>query len=100
MYSNIVTTSCTFKLYLRLFSILSLFRLLEKCNALRLPFSPSSLSPQIFWDIGEFGAEKYFTDHQSPDTIQLFIAIKGNISSLFYCSSEQVAVKENTPETT
>ena len=54
-------------------------------------FSPSS-SLLIFWNIGEFGAKKYFTNHRKANTIQLFVATKGNVSSLSFlwsCPSER-----------
>ena len=38
----------------------------------------------LFLNISEFGAEKYFTDHQSLNTIQLFVAIKRNFSGPFF----------------
>ena len=34
-------------------------------------------------NMGEFAAKKYFTNHQTANTIHLFIAVKGNCSSLF-----------------
>ena len=34
------------------------------------------LSPQLFRNIGEFEARKYFTDHQITNTVQLFAAKK------------------------
>ena len=47
--------------------------------------SPSSSSlPQLFWNIWEFGAKKYFTDSRTASTIQLFVAIKGNCAALFF----------------
>ena len=64
-----------------------LLRLLEKHNALRLPFSSSS--PQLYRNIGEFGAKKYF---------RLFAAIKEIF--LVYSSSGLVAAKGNSSETT
>ena len=60
---------------------------LEKYNALQLPFSPfsssASSSPQLFQNIGEFWAKIYFTDHWTANTIHLFVATKGNSSRLF-----------------
>ena len=46
-------------------------------------FSASS-SPQLFQNKLEFGAKKYFTGHQTANTIPLFVAIKGNFSGLFF----------------
>ena len=51
----------------------------EKQNALRLPFSPSSSSSQPFWkigELGELGANKYFTEHQTANNIQLLRLLK------------------------
>ena len=59
-----------------------LLRLLVKHNALELPFSPSSA--ELFRGNGEFGAKKYFTDHRTADTIQLFVATEGNFCGLFF----------------
>ena len=60
-----------------------LLRLLENYNALQL-LSPSSL-PHFFRNIGEFGAKKYFADQRTAaTTIQLFVAIKGNVCGLFF----------------
>ena len=39
-------------------------------------------SPPLFRNNGEFGAKKYFTDYWPANTIQLFVALKGN----FFCS--------------
>ena len=30
----------------------------------------------FFWNIGEFGAKNYFTDHQTANTIQLIVTLK------------------------
>ena len=56
----------------------SLLRLLEKHNALCLPFSPSASSSlvQLFQNIREFRAKKYFTDHWTANPVQLFVAMK------------------------
>ena len=54
---------------------------ITRCNCL----SPSvSSMPRIFQSIGESGAKKYFTDHRTANTVQLFVAIKGNLSGLFF----------------
>ena len=69
---------CLYKMYLFL-----LF--LEKHNALRLFFSPlPSYSPQLFCNIGQFGGKKYLTDHWAANTFQLFVAVEGNFSSIFF----------------
>ena len=48
-------------------------------------FSLSSLfSPWLFRNICEFGAKKYFADHRTANTIQLFVATKGSFSGLFF----------------
>ena len=65
-------------------------------NSLSVCF-PSS-SPRIFQIIREFRAKKYFTYHWTANTIQLFVASKGNVSGIFF--SEQAAAKWNSPETT
>ena len=56
---------------------------LEKHNAFGLAFSFSYL-PQLFWNIGQFRAKLYFTDHQIANTIQLFVVVQGNVSGLFF----------------
>ena len=58
-------------------------RLLEKQNALHLELSPFSSSPQLFQNIGEFGAKNYFTDLWTA-TIHSFVAVKGNFSGLCF----------------
>ena len=57
--------------------------LLATQNVLELADSPSST--ELFWNIGEFKAKKYFTDHPKANGIQLFVATKGNFfwSDLF-----------------
>ena len=45
--------------------------------------SPSPLM-QLFQNIGEFEAKKYFTDHQTANKIQLYIAKRRNFSGLFF----------------
>ena len=52
------------------------------CNCLS-PSTSASL-PHFFQNIGEFGAKKYFTDQRAANTIQLFVAIKGDFSGLFF----------------
>ena len=49
--------------------------------------------PLLFRNNGEVGAKKYSTDHQTANTVQLFVAIKGHFSGLFFfwisrCESE------------
>ena len=47
-------------------------------------YSPSSSSPRPFRNIGEFGAKKYYTDHRTANTIQLFVVVKGSFSVPFF----------------
>ena len=52
---------------------------------------------QPFWDIGKFGAKKYYADHHTANTIQLFVAQK----EIFLVHSlEQVVAKGNSLQTT
>ena len=60
---------------------LNKLRLIVKHNALKLPVFPSSV--EIFQNIGEF-VKKYFTDHRTCNTIQLFVATDGNFSVEFF----------------
>ena len=48
----------------------------------------------------EFGAQKYFTDHMTANTIQLFVVIKGNSfwSILFMNKSSQRGIPQRLPE--
>ena len=46
-------------------------------------FSPSSSSPWLLGNIGEFRAKSYFTDHQTANTIQLFVVKKRYFSGQF-----------------
>ena len=57
-----------------------------KAYALELPFCPSSA--QLFRNIVEFGARKYFADYQTANTIQLFVTIlyKGIYLFFFWTS--------------
>ena len=43
--------------------------------------------PNFFRNIKEFGTKRYFTDHQTANTVQLLVAIKGNFSGLFFWAS-------------
>ena len=60
-------------------------------------FSPSSSSPQLFWNIAKVGAKKYFVDHQATNTIQLFVALQEIF--LVHSFSKQVAGKGNFADT-
>ena len=51
-------------------------------------FTPSFSSPQLFGNIGKFVTKKYLTDHRTANTIQLFFAIKGNFSGLFFTAAK------------
>ena len=57
-------------------------RLLVKYNALEFPISLSSA--KLFRNIGELGAKENFTDHQTANTVQLFVSIKGNFLGLLF----------------
>ena len=46
--------------------------------------------------MGEFRAKKYFTDHRTSNTTQLFFAIEGTFSGLFF--SEQIVPNGNSVE--
>ena len=51
------------------------------CKALYFGIAKNSLSStKLFWNIGEIGARKSFADNQRANTIQLFVAIRGNAS--------------------
>ena len=54
----------------------------RKHYILELPNSLSST--ELFWNIGEIGARKSFADNQRANTIQLFVAIKGNVSGQLF----------------
>ena len=56
--------------------------LLVRHNTLELPVS--FFSAERFWNIGEFWAKKHFRDYRTANTVQLFVAIKRNFSSLFF----------------
>ena len=58
--------------------------LLVKHNALKFLFSPFVQFFFFFWNIREFGAKNFFTDHQTANTIQLLGAIKEKFSGLFF----------------
>ena len=52
--------------------------------ALRIPFPPSACSslPQLFRNIGKFGA--YLKGYWTDKTIKSFVAMKGNFSGLIF----------------
>ena len=50
--------------------------------------SPSSSSRHL-QNIEEFGVKKYFTGHQTINTIELFVAVKGNLSGFFSEKSQR-----------
>ena len=66
---------------------------LEKRNALHLPVFSIFFSTAIPEYRGIL-SKKYFTDHRTVNTIQLFVAIKGIFSGQFF---GQVAAKGNYP---
>ena len=74
--------------------LLCLLYSITLCSCLGIYFLPSS---RLFWNFGEFGAKKYFTDHWTADTIHLLASIKKNF--LVYSFSKQVALKGNSSET-
>ena len=55
-------------------------------KSITLCLSPSSSSASVtfFQEYQEFGAKKYFIDHRTANTIQLFVIIKSNFSGLFF----------------
>ena len=61
----------------------TLLRLLEKQNALHLPVFSIFFST-TFRKYRENRSQNYFTDHQTDNTIQLFVATKINFSGLFF----------------
>ena len=63
------------------------------------PFSSSfpSTFPE-YRNIVGFEVNIYFTDHQTANTIQLFVAIKGNFSGLLFF--DEVIAKGNSSEIT
>ena len=64
--------------------------LLVKRKALELLFSLLSSSPELSRVMGYFEQNKCFTDHRTTNTIQLFVAMKENLSDLFfYCLSRK-----------
>ena len=44
----------------------------------------SFLFPLLFRNVREFGAIRYFTGHWMANTIQLFVAIKGNVYGVLF----------------
>ena len=60
------------------------FKTITVCYCLSPSCSSSSFLPHFFRNIGEFGAKRYFTGHQTANTIQLFVAIEGHFSGLFF----------------
>ena len=76
----------------------NLLRSLQKQNVLHFTvFSIFFFSTTfVYWllNISEFRAKEYFTDHQSVNTIQLFVAIKRHFSGLSFswmrCNKVQI----------
>ena len=79
---------------------ISLLRLRTKHDALKLPFSPSSSSPQLFRNICEFGGKR-FPDHRAANIAQLSISCYQKIFfwSILLLNKLQQS-RENSPETT
>ena len=73
--------------------IAEFLRLLEKQKASQLPLF-FLFSPSFFPNNRELGAKKYFTDHWTADTTQLFVAIKGN----FFWSILFLVAKGDSPD--
>ena len=71
--------------------------LLEKQGALHLPVFFTFFISTAFPEYRGIQRKTNFTDHRTADTMQLFVAVKGNFSGLFF--PEQVAAKVNFPET-
>ena len=65
---------------LRVFLILIFSCFLGNKSVQELPIS----TWKFFENIREFGGEKYFTDHSTGNKTQLFVAIKGNFTELFF----------------
>ena len=62
-----------------------LLRLLQKQNALHLPiFSIFFFFSTTCPEYRRIGNKKYFTDYQTANTVQLFVAIKGTFFGLFF----------------
>ena len=79
--------------------IFTLLCLLEKRNAFLLPFSIFIFfSATFFLEYQEFRAKKYFTGHRTANIIQLFVAIKGNFSGLFFFLTSRSERERETPE--
>ena len=59
--------------------------------------SSSYFSASLIWNIGEFGARKYFIDDQTANAIHLFVPMKRKFfgSHLF---SKQATAKGNSPD--
>ena len=77
----------TFRGFFWLLWVLQVYCVYLKSIALYTFLSPSSSSaslPHFLRNIRELGAKKYFTDHRIATRIQLFVAIKGNFSGLFF----------------
>ena len=39
---------------------------------------------ETFPEYWEFGVKKYFTDHQTANTLQVVVVMKGNLSGLLF----------------
>ena len=66
--------------------------MLEKLNALHLLVFDIFLST-AFPEYQRICSKKYFTDHQTAKSIQLFVAIKGNFSFLLFFWRRRSKVK-------
>ena len=57
----------------------SYLHLLSNCLVICL-----RLSSRAFWNMGEFGAKKYFTDFRTTNATQIIVAIKESFCGLFF----------------
>ena len=73
--------TCTCNISLLIPACSELLRLLVKHYALQLP---CYLFFRLFRNIGGFGAKQYFTVYRTADKVQLVVAVKGNVSGLFF----------------
>ena len=55
-----------------------------QCFVISLLFIYFFYSERLFPNTGEFGVKKYFTDHQTANTLQVVVVMKGNLSGLLF----------------
>ena len=98
-WNLVVTTSIGLdKIYLIFQIETELVRLLERQNALHLPVFSIFFYTTFpeYWKI--WSKKKYFTDHQTANTSQIFVAKKRDFSDLFFFRTSRS--DRNSPETT